>query len=132
MNLVTDPLEQQHVHDRAFGELGAIIGAATCASLLRCTKAQVEILADREQLPATKYGRSWIFVTAQILQHVALRCAQNVIPTTEAYARRKPLVSDHSIINRSEKDATPKQLPIAALRPRRPPGRPRQPISSVR
>ena len=56
----------------------AIIDAEQAAALLHCSKGQIELLAERGQLPATKFGRGWIFVTAQLIQCALTRCAENV------------------------------------------------------
>lgn len=62
----------------ATAQLPLIIDAAQVAELLRCTKSHVEALAERGRLPATKYGRGWIFVTAQVIQCVLEECAANL------------------------------------------------------
>jgi excisionase family DNA binding protein len=59
-------------------DLPIIMDADEAAALLRCSKQQIELLADRGELPGAKYGRGWIFVTAQLLQVVMNRCAANL------------------------------------------------------
>lgn len=58
-----------------------------CAELLRCSASTIEELASKGELPATKFGRGWIFVTKQILEMLQTRCE------TEAAGRRAPVPS---------------------------------------
>lgn len=55
-----------------------MIDASQCAQLLRCSKEQVERLADDGRLPAVKFGRGWIFVTTQVLAYVESLCEANL------------------------------------------------------
>ena len=55
-------------------ELPALLDAAQCAALLRCSREHVEELADRGALPATKFGRGWVFPSQQLLEKVASIC----------------------------------------------------------
>jgi len=41
--------------------LPAVIDAEQAATLLQCSKCQVEMLAERGEVPGTKFGRGWIF-----------------------------------------------------------------------
>ena len=50
-----------------------------CAALLRCSKATVEELAARGAIPATRFGRGWVFVTEQILAHLKERCEREAM-----------------------------------------------------
>src|SRR5665213_3694778 len=52
------------------------IDAAQCAALLFCSVATIENLATRGDLPATKYGRGWVFVLDQVMQLVRERASQ--------------------------------------------------------
>ncbi len=47
--------------------------AAQCAAVLHCSKDTVEGLAGRGELPATRFGRGWVFVTEQVLEFLRLR-----------------------------------------------------------
>lgn len=61
----------------SIAQLPPIIDAEHVADLLRCTKNHVEALAEQGRLPATKYGRGWVFVTAQVMQCVLDECEAN-------------------------------------------------------
>jgi Ribbon-helix-helix domain len=58
--------------------LGPIINASQVAALLDCPTEHVERLAETGHLPGRKYGSGWIFVTAQLLRHIAAECANNL------------------------------------------------------
>lgn len=58
-----------------------LINAEQAANLVGCSKEHIEGLADRGKIPATKYGRGWVFVTAQLVLHVAHDAAKNVCKT---------------------------------------------------
>jgi hypothetical protein len=60
---------------------GPIVNALQAAALLECSTERIEHLAASGRLPAHKYGSGWIFVTAQLLQHVRADCANNIPPT---------------------------------------------------
>lgn len=49
------------------------IDAYEAAKLLHCDFEQVEYLARRGELPATKIGRGWIFLRSQLIQSIAER-----------------------------------------------------------
>lgn len=111
--------------------LSPVIDAATCAQLLCCTKEHVESLADRGELPAAKYGRGWVFVTAQLLVHVAARCTQNAgtrgspsagMRTSDEPANATPKQST----NGDEKPRADDRITLSPLARRR--GRPRLPV----
>lgn len=53
------------------------LDGSECAALLRCSKATVEELAARGEIPATRFGRGWVFVTEQILAHLKARCERD-------------------------------------------------------
>jgi excisionase family DNA binding protein len=73
--------------------LPAFLDADQCAALLRCSKERVEELADRGVLPATKFGRGWIFVAEQLVARIASICeaerAARDAKTAEAIERPK-------------------------------------------
>ena len=54
--------------------LPATLDAEECAGILRCSKQTVEELAFQGALPATRFGRGWVFVTDQILAYLKARC----------------------------------------------------------
>ena len=56
--------------------VGATMNAAQCAALLFCSQTMVEELALKGELPATKFGRSWVFVTDQIVELLRQQCEQ--------------------------------------------------------
>ena len=60
------------------------LNAAQCALLLHCSQATVEELAARGELPATKFGRGWVFVTEQILEVLRTRAAHEADERKEA------------------------------------------------
>jgi excisionase family DNA binding protein len=47
------------------------IDADECAKLLRCTPEQVEELARAGEIPGLKFGRSWLFIRADLLAYLA-------------------------------------------------------------
>lgn len=102
--------------------LPPIIDAEQCATLLRCSKQHVEVLADRGELPATKYGRGWVFLTAQLLAHVAAACERNLAHRSDTGQSTAPAVGGHAGAEAGE-DGGDRLLVVA---PRRRPGRPRK------
>lgn len=48
-----------------------VIESKECAQLLHCTAEQVEELARNGEIPATKIGRSWLFVREDLLVYLA-------------------------------------------------------------
>lgn len=58
--------------------LGPTINSEQASALLACSEAHVEKMAECGRLPGTKFGRGWIFVTAQLLHHVITECAGNL------------------------------------------------------
>lgn len=65
------------------------IDAAAVALLLHCETKTVEALARSGALPATKFGKGWIFLRSQVLQAVARRAAEEAESRKPA-ATRKP------------------------------------------
>lgn len=123
-----DSIEQVLAASVAASGLEPVIDAQRCAQLLKCSKEHVEALADRGMLPATKFGRGWVFVTAQLLSHVAQRCAANLaadarrtpvaVPTeAEVSAQAAGAAKGHAAFDR-----------VPVLAPRRGRGRPRLPV----
>lgn len=49
------------------------INAEQCAKLLGCTEETVEELTRKGDLPGLKFGRSWVFVRADLLAYLAER-----------------------------------------------------------
>ena len=97
----------------AAAALPPLISAEQAAGLLGCSKEHVEGMADRGELPATKYGRGWIFVTAQLVFHVSHDCVKNMCPRddTPTVARRSKRRSVATIGS----DAKPQAVPGARL-----------------
>lgn len=110
----------------AAGCLPPTLDAHGCAQLLFCSKARVEEAAERGELPATKFGRSWIFVTAQLLAYVAERC------TREAAQRQGKKLVKRQDAPRPDRilPAVP-AVPAAPAGPRRGPGRPPKQIPTL-
>lgn len=81
LNLALDALLAASL---ASAPLPPLINADQAADLLGCSKEHLEGMADRGELPATKYGRGWLFVSAQLVLHVAHDCAKNVRPADAA------------------------------------------------
>jgi excisionase family DNA binding protein len=68
----------------AHSNLPPIIDAEQVAVLLHCSKGQVEDLAESGRLPATKFGRGWVFVTAQVVYSVLKESTSNAPKRTRA------------------------------------------------
>jgi excisionase family DNA binding protein len=64
-----------------------IIDSEACAALLGCTKEQVEEMARTGEIPALKFGRSWRFVRADLLDYLAEKARAEA---QERRARRQP------------------------------------------
>jgi hypothetical protein len=107
----------------AASPLPAIIDAEQAAALLQCSKCQVEMLAERGEVPGTKFGRGWIFVTAQLIHCVLVRCAQRVrdrdrtspsepgtaLPHSTTRSRRSPPLQ--SVLQRRPEAAAGRRVP---------------------
>ncbi len=68
------------------------IDVNAAAKLLHCDFEQVEFLARRGEIPATKIGRGWIFLRTQLIDSIAER-AKNEAQTRRAgrpHARAAP------------------------------------------
>lgn len=48
-----------------------IMNAQQCAELLQCSEDTVEEMSRLGELPGVKYGRGWIYVTADLLAYLA-------------------------------------------------------------
>lgn len=94
------------------------------AKLLCCSKAHVESLADRGRLPGAKYGRSWIFVTAQLVLKVAEDCQQRA---AEDDSRTAGADSNSGKMHCPVKPGAARALVLQPTSSR-PPGRPRKPL----
>ncbi|HZT04973.1 MAG TPA: helix-turn-helix domain-containing protein [Steroidobacteraceae bacterium] len=108
--------------------LPPLIDAEQAAKMLGCSKEHVEALADRGALPATKYGRGWIFVTAQLIHHVAQDCAKNVgtrdaAPRPERRVKRTP--KDNGPAQSAPETEPGGSLPLEPRGPAKSRGRPR-------
>jgi excisionase family DNA binding protein len=66
--------EPEHAKDADFDRNSdETIDADTAAKLLHCDNNQVESLARRGEIPATKIGRGWIFLRSQLLEAISER-----------------------------------------------------------
>jgi hypothetical protein len=111
----------------AASQLPVIIDAEQAATLLHCSSRQIDFLADHGHLPAKKFGRGWIFVTAQLIHCVLKQCAENMPAAVEGSSQSPPDASTG--IRRSRA----KPMFIGAPQPPRGRGRPPRPIpDSVR
>lgn len=104
-------------------DLGPIIDAGQASALLICSQGHLERLAETGQLPGKKYGRGWIFVTAQLVHHVAIQCARNLrapeVPLAEAQTSKSSSEVSPNL-------ARAHSLPVLEpLKPRKRRGRPR-------
>jgi excisionase family DNA binding protein len=104
-----------------------LLSAEQVATLMRCTKEHVQTLARRRTIPGTKFGRTWVFVGAQIRQYVANTCADNIkagIPNNSDTG----IASEGSEHPATQTDPTGK---VRAIRQKRAgPGRPRKDLGS--
>src|ERR1700730_6404014 len=106
--------------------LGPVIDAQQASVLLSCSEGHIDRLADSGLLPGTKYGRGWIFVTAQLIHHVVLECAGNIRATETSVVEQVPDTSqcraeaDHKRADAPPPPLVPLELPRRRGRPRRP------------
>jgi excisionase family DNA binding protein len=63
------------------------IDSEECAVLMHCTADQVEELARAGEIPGLKFGRSWLFVRADLLAYLAEKARAEAL---ERRARRQP------------------------------------------
>src|SRR5262249_37524231 len=104
--------------------LKPIIGVQQTAVLLACSEGHIQRLAESGQLPGTKYGRGWIFVTAQLLHHVVAKCAGNLRPVEVSSDEPTP-GADRPPAERKQV-APPPPLALTPFEPPRRRGRPRR------
>lgn len=114
--------------------LPPLINAEQACAILGCSKEHLETLADRGELPATKYGRGWIFVTAQLIHHVAQDCAKNVrageaAPRSERRVKRTP--KDNRTSQSASETEPGGSLPFEPRGPAKPRGRPRLSVPDI-
>jgi hypothetical protein len=105
--------------------LGPVIDAKHAAALLACSQEHIERLAECGRLPAKKYGRGWIFVTAQLLHHVIVECASNVT-APEATQAQDPIVASLSRPHSPVTSRTHSPPPLEPFGPPKRRGRPRR------
>jgi len=99
---------------------GLTINAAQCAELLFCSQAAVEELASRGELPGTKFGRGWVFLTEQVVKVLGKRCME------EADKRRAR--SEDAVVPSTRRAD---RLIVSAPNQRRPAGRKRRPLPTL-
>lgn len=122
-------MESPHEHTLAtmlgagLAQLPPIIDAEQVATLLYCSKGQVEDLAETGRLPGTKFGRGWVFVTAQIVHTVIEESASNAARHAEslkpAEERPPPSRRTGTTGGRSSKPLAPPPAPRSRGRPRK-------------
>jgi excisionase family DNA binding protein len=107
--------------------LGPTINAQQASVLLACSEGHVEKLAESGRLPGTKFGRGWIFVTAQLLHYVVAACAANLraveASPAELTAGTPPPLA---LLRQAPWPLTLEPLPQPKRR-----GRPRRPLSDA-
>ena len=86
------------------------MGSDECAALLRCTPEQVEELARAGEIPGLKFGRSWLFVRADLLAYLAEKAR------LEAVERRSKRQRDSFASGRVSRKTTPLPLVLPAVR----------------
>lgn len=67
------------------------INAEQCAELLYCTEQRIEELTRTGELPGMKFGRSWMYVKADLLAYIADRARK------EAEERRQGECQDFCV-----------------------------------
>jgi excisionase family DNA binding protein len=113
--------------------LPPVIDAEQCAALLRCSKQHLEALADRGAMPATKFGRGWVFVTAQVLTHIAAACERNLQTPrhVQCTATRSEGADQGSPPPRPDTGGGPASDRLHVVMTPRRPGRPRKPVPAL-
>lgn len=107
--------------------LGPTINAQQASVLLACSEGHVVKLAESGRLPGAKFGRGWIFVTAQLLHYVVAVCAGNLravaaSPAELTAGMPQPL----AVLRQAPWPPTLEPLPQPKRR-----GRPRRPLSDA-
>ncbi|OUL98352.1 helix-turn-helix domain-containing protein [Variovorax sp. JS1663] len=87
------------------------IGSEECAELLRCTPSQIEELARVGEIPGLKFGRSWLFVRADLLAFLAEKARAEA---AQRRANRQPKAP--SALNTRPRRQIPPALPQPAQR----------------
>lgn len=96
------------------------IGPEDAAPILRCTAEQVELLARTGEIPGVKFGRSWVFVRADLIDWIRERGREEA---QERRERKQPAPAPGYRLTRQRRSAPP-VLPqpapaiAAALSPR--------------
>ena len=106
--------------------LGPVIDAQKASVMLGCSQEHIERLAEGGQLPGKKYGRGWIFITAQLLHHVVVECAGN-LRAIEASPGEPTPAAPHSVADLKHA-RTPSPLALEPLGTPKRRGRPRRPL----
>jgi excisionase family DNA binding protein len=107
--------------------LGPTINAQQASVLLGCSEGHIEKLAESGRLPGTKYGRGWIFVTAQLLHHVVVECAGNLRAAEASSSELATGTSRVLVVLRQ----APSPLTLEPIAPPKRRGRPRRPLSDA-
>jgi excisionase family DNA binding protein len=103
--------------------LGPTLNAQQASVLLDCSEGHVEKLAESGRLPGAKFGRGWVFVTAQLLHYVVAACAGNLRSVEASSAELTTGMSQPLAILR--------QAPSPPLPQPKRRGRPRRPLSDA-
>ena len=70
-----------------------ILDAPTCAALLRCSVSHLHRLARDGIVPATKVGRGWLFIEADIVEWLRVKSLPVKVVTSKKVGRpRKRIV----------------------------------------
>ena len=70
--------------------MSATIDAEQCAELLKCDAGTVEELARAGEIPGLKIGRSWLFVTGDLLSFLADKARNEAEQRRSRKAQPKP------------------------------------------
>jgi len=103
----------------SLAQLPPIIDAEQVAALLHCSKGQIEDLAESGRLPATKFGRGWVFVTAQIVYSVLQEALARAAKRAESAESAAPARHAGMTRRRSSKPLTLRSTPRQRGRPRK-------------
>jgi excisionase family DNA binding protein len=90
------------------------IGAAAAARILHCGVDQADDLAASGEIPATKFGRGWIFVRADLIAYIAERARTEA---AQRRSKRKPAPASSMVLAavppKPSRRRTPPTLPNA-------------------
>ena len=96
----------------SFDNIPAVLDSARVAELLGCTKATIEDLLRRGDLPGVKLGRGWCIPGAALIQRL------NDMATEQAEERRLALVQQMTSASARARQLGVRDLDPAATAPR--------------